>query len=197
MEPGDSRLRGSILLAMGTAEMRAGRLEAGRGTLSKAADLGRRLDDTELLARAALRSAPWGLATAMIDEEGLIPLLEETLERLPPTASALRARVLARLAASLYWSAPPDRRGALAEEAIAMARQVDDAATLALVLSDAHLATWDPWRSPPIRGASRCCSSSASWQTWTSRSRRSRAPRNGFSSRAGRSPAIFTAVREP
>jgi DNA-binding SARP family transcriptional activator len=144
MEPGDPQRRGSILLAMGTAEMRAGRLEASRRTLRKAADLGRSLDDTELLARAALRSAPWGLATAMIDEEGLIPLLEEALERLPPTASALRARVLARLAATLYWSAPPDRRVALAEEAIALARQVDDAATLALVLSDAHLATWDP-----------------------------------------------------
>ena len=51
----------------------------------------------------ALASAPWGLATALADEEGLIPLLEEALERLPEADGALRARLLARLAAALYW----------------------------------------------------------------------------------------------
>jgi hypothetical protein len=136
--------RGPVLLSMGQAEMRAGRLSAGRATLRRAAETARQLGDPELLARAALASAPWGLATALSDEEGLIPLLEEALERLPSTDGAVRARLLARLAAALYWSAPAERRAALAEEAIAMARRVDDGATLAVVHSDAHLATWDP-----------------------------------------------------
>jgi tetratricopeptide (TPR) repeat protein len=140
----DPARRGPVLLAMGQAEMRAGRLDAGRATLKKTAYEARRAGDDELLAQAALASAPWGLATAMADEEGMIPLLEEALDRLPEADGALRARLLARLAAALYWTASPERRHALADEAIAMARRVDDHATLAFVLSDAHLATWDP-----------------------------------------------------
>jgi hypothetical protein len=140
----DPALRTPILLAMGQAEMRAGRLPSGRATLQKTAYEARRAGSDELLAQAALASAPWGLATAMADEEGLIPLLEEALDRLPKADGPLRARLLARLAAALYWSAPPERRHALADEAIAMARRVNDPATLAFVLSDAHLATWDP-----------------------------------------------------
>jgi hypothetical protein len=136
--------RGSILLRLGQAEMRAGRLDAGRATLRKAAAEARGTGDAELLASAAVASAPWGLATATSDEEGLVPLLEEALARLPDDDSALRARLLARLAAAQYWSQPAARRGALVDEAIAMARRVGDAETLAFVLSDAHLATWDP-----------------------------------------------------
>jgi hypothetical protein len=73
-----------------------------------------------------------------------VPLYGEALERLPDADSALRARLLARLAAGMYWSAAPERRQALAQDAIAMARRVGDDPTLALVLSDAHRATWDP-----------------------------------------------------
>jgi hypothetical protein len=144
LQPGEAARSGSILLSMGQAEMRAGRLDAGRATLRRAAAVARRLGDTELLARAALASAPWGLATALSAEKGLIPLLEEALDRLPEADGALRARLLARLAAALYWSALAERRESLAQEAIAMARRVGEPATLAFVLSDAHLATWDP-----------------------------------------------------
>lgn len=144
LQPGEAKRRGLILLSMGQAEMRAGRLDVGRATLQRAADVARRVGDTELLARAALASAPWGLATALSAEKGLIPLFEEALERLPEADDVLRARLLARLAAALYWSALAERRESLAQEAIAMARRLGDPATLAFVLSDAHLATWDP-----------------------------------------------------
>ena len=140
----DPGRRGAVLLSKGRAEMRAGRHDAGRSTLAAAAEVGRRLDDEALVAQAALASAPPGLATALADEQHLIPLLEEALERLPASDGDLRARLLARLAAALYWSAPAERRESLALEAIDMARRLDDPATLALVLSDAHLATWDP-----------------------------------------------------
>ena len=144
LEPAQREPRGPILLMLGQAEMRAGRLAAGRATLRRTADVARELDDSELMARAALASAPWGLATALSDEEGLVPLLEEALERLPHDGGALRARLLARLAAASYWSAPAERRRELTDDAIAMARRVGDPATLAFVLSDSHLATWDP-----------------------------------------------------
>ena len=144
MQPGEAERRAAILLSMGQAEMRAGRLDAGRATLRAAADLARGIGDSELLARAALASAPWGFATALSAEKGLIPLLDEALEQLPETDSALRARLLSRLASALYWSAPAERRQELVGEAIDMARRVGEPATLAFVLSDAHLATWDP-----------------------------------------------------
>ncbi len=140
----DPGRRGAVLLSKGRAEMRAGRHDAGRSTLGEAAEVGRRLGDEALLAQAALASAPPGLATALADEQHLIPLLEEALERLPLADGDLRARLLARLAAALYWSAPAERRESLALEAIDMARRLGDPATLAQVLSDAHLATWDP-----------------------------------------------------
>lgn len=136
--------RGPILLALGQAQMRAGQHDASRATLRRAADDARALGDAELLARAALAAAPWGMATALADEESLIPLLDEALALQEPTDSALRAQLLARLAAARYWSSPTARRTALVDEAIAMARRVGDPGTLAFVLSEAHRATWDP-----------------------------------------------------
>jgi tetratricopeptide (TPR) repeat protein len=140
----DPDRRGAILLARGNAEISAGRLEAGRMTLATAADLAREVGDSERLGRVALASAPWGLATGLSHEAVLVPLLREALDSLPDADSALRARLLARLAAAVYWSEDADVRRDLVERAIAMARRVGDDATLALVLSDAHRATWDP-----------------------------------------------------
>jgi DNA-binding SARP family transcriptional activator len=144
LEPQQPARRGPVLLALGQAEMRAGRLDVSRATLRRAAEDARALGDAELLARAALASAPWGMATALAHEESLIPLIQEALDRLALDDSALRAQLLARLAAALYWSATSARRELLVSEAIAMARRVGDPTTLAFVLSEAHRATWDP-----------------------------------------------------
>jgi tetratricopeptide (TPR) repeat protein len=144
LQPGGAEQRARLRMAKGETEMRCGRLEAGRATLRKAAEDARMLGDTEVLARAALASAPWGLATAMSDEADLIPLLKETRASLPAEDGALRARATARLASAMYWSAPAADREALGEQAIAMARRLGDPATLAWVLSDVHLATWHP-----------------------------------------------------
>jgi hypothetical protein len=144
LQPLDPERRGAILLAMGSAQMRAGRLAAGRDTLGQAAELARRAGSSDRLARVALASAPWGLATGLNDEEGLVPLLDEALAQLPEADGALRAQLLARLAAATYWSASLETRLALVSEAIAMARRVGEPETLAIVLSDAHRATWDP-----------------------------------------------------
>ena len=153
------------------------------------------------------------------DEEGLIPLLEEALDQLPEADGALRARLLARLAAALYWSATAERRESLAEEAIAMARRVGDPATLAFVLSDAHLATWDPdsperalpWASEIYALAERVgnvelAMAAHSWRislllergelAWpTTRSRPSGRPPRGCTSSAARPSRCSTAAR--
>ncbi|MDA0181680.1 AAA family ATPase [Solirubrobacter phytolaccae] len=143
-DPRAPERRGRLLLAKGQAQIGAGLLADGRETLRAAAGAARDRYDPELLARAALAFAPWGLATATSDEEGLIPFLREALDGLPPGDGTLRARVLARLAAALYWTEEAEQRRALAEEALAIARRIGDPTTLAYVLSDAHRATWDP-----------------------------------------------------
>src|SRR5262249_15149425 len=58
--------------------------------------------------------------------------------------SALRAKVLARLAVTLYWERSPERRERLSEEAVAMARRVGDPATLAYALNCRRWALWGP-----------------------------------------------------
>jgi hypothetical protein len=75
----------------------------------------------------------------------VVRLLEEALAALDSGDSPLRARVLARLAYALY--AQPDstpRRTALCVEAEAMARRIDDPATLRWVLNDYRWALWGP-----------------------------------------------------
>ena len=67
--------------------------------------------------------------------------------RWPPSTRAdraLRARLLVRLAVAIYWSQQPDRREALVDEAIAIARRLGDPATLAFVLDQGRIATSGP-----------------------------------------------------
>jgi hypothetical protein len=56
--------------------------------------------------------------------------------------SRLRARVLARLARALVSTPQVDRRLQVSQEAVALARRLDDPVTLAAVLYDRHLAIW-------------------------------------------------------
>jgi hypothetical protein len=139
----DEERRCRLLISLGEAQTRAGDHAAGRETLRRAVELARGLGDPRLLASAALRFTPWGLSTAVIDEE-LVAVLQEALDRLPAEARPQHARLVAQLAAALYWSAPAERRLALAQEAITDARELGDTETLALVLVQSHIATWDP-----------------------------------------------------
>jgi hypothetical protein len=85
----------------------------------------------------------WSEAGAV--DEGLVALCEEILDALPDGDSAGRAMVAARLAGELYFlPEASDRRRALTDDAVAMARRLDDPAVLALVLGGAHWGTWVP-----------------------------------------------------
>jgi tetratricopeptide (TPR) repeat protein len=74
----------------------------------------------------------------------LIDLLERALEALGDGESALRARVMARLANALALSAPERRRPELALQALDLVRRVGDRSELADVLTSSHHATWTP-----------------------------------------------------
>ena len=102
------------------------------------------MNEPELLAQAALGIHVFNLSPGVPDDVA-IALLEEALERIGPADSAMRARLLARIATALYYRfGTAERRDAMVTEAVSMARRLDDPATLAYVLSNGQLATWGP-----------------------------------------------------
>jgi tetratricopeptide (TPR) repeat protein len=140
-EPDEPR-RGELLLLRGQAQMQSGG-DAARSTLLAAIELARRVGDADLLGRAALSLGGFGLSPGMVDDD-LVAVLEEALNGLPPEGSALRARLLVRLAVALYYSDQAQRREDLVQEALSIARGLDDPPTLAYVLDQGHIATNGP-----------------------------------------------------
>jgi DNA-binding CsgD family transcriptional regulator len=136
----DQRERCQLLLALGEARMAASDVPAARAAYQQAGDLARRLGDPELLARAGL-GLGLELTVGIVDLLE-VRLMEEALVALGGADSLLRARVLARLARALLFTPQVDRRLALSEDAVQLARRLGDPATLAAVLFDRHLASW-------------------------------------------------------
>jgi hypothetical protein len=140
--------RCELLLSLGEARWRAGDMRAARTSYEEAADLARRLDDGEMLARAALGYVV-GLGGFLLFarfEAGItgVGLLEEALAALPETDSPLRAAVLARLAIEIYHSSDVERRVRLSSEAVEMARRLDDSEALVTALHARHWALGSP-----------------------------------------------------
>ena len=86
-----------------------------------------------------------GWSEAGVIDTDFIALAEEVLASSPDGDSRLRACVTARLSGELYFDpSAHGRRTALADEALAMARRLDDAETTAYVLSCVHWGMWVP-----------------------------------------------------
>jgi class 3 adenylate cyclase/tetratricopeptide (TPR) repeat protein len=131
MRPEDGVLRCELLLELGHAVDRAGEYGTKRAELFLgAAEQARRLDRPELFARAALGYRGVLPAATEVDPVGL-ELLEESLERLGPEDTRLRALVLGRLAHSLQLVPPRTRRAELADESVRIARALGDPDVLA------------------------------------------------------------------
>ncbi len=73
-----------------------------------------------------------------------MPFLEEALDALPPLDSALRARLLGRLAIALTFADEGGRKESLSREAVEMAERVGDPGTHAAVLSMRNVALFEP-----------------------------------------------------
>jgi DNA-binding NarL/FixJ family response regulator len=136
----DQRERCELLLAVGEARMAASDVPAARAAYQQAGELARRIGASDALARAGL-GLGLEFTTGIVDPVE-VGLLEEALAALRESDSLLRARVLARLARALMFTPQVDRRLALSEQAVSMARRLGDPATLAAVLYDHHLAIW-------------------------------------------------------
>jgi tetratricopeptide (TPR) repeat protein len=137
----DGARRCDLLLALGDAYAHGGSVQAARRAFRRAADDARRLGSPARLAQAALGFGGPRATYAVVEDE-VVGLLEEALAALGSGDDALRARLQARLAMELSFAGAPERRAALAEEAVETARRVGDAATLAYTLSARDATLW-------------------------------------------------------
>jgi class 3 adenylate cyclase/tetratricopeptide (TPR) repeat protein len=151
--------RVELLIALGEAQRRAGDLEH-RATLLDAADRARRRGDADALARAALANCRPGYVSvaASLDAERVAALeaaLEAVTDRAGPSGTtepatmAVRARLLAGLGVELvYGDVHRRRRVAASDEALALARALDNPATLVHVLASRFYAINAPATLP-------------------------------------------------
>jgi len=120
--------RAQVLSRLGEVQRQSGDT-AYRATLLEAARLAQQFDDVDTLVFAALaNSRQIQSTTGTIDQER-VDVLEASLERIGPEPTAERARLLAHLASDRSYDGDPERRARLVEEALAIARQVDDPGT--------------------------------------------------------------------
>ena len=115
-----------LLLVLGASQERAGSGDA-KTTFAAAAATARALGDAGLLGRAALGYAGRWSQLGRVEED-VAALLQDALAALGDAEVPLRARLLARLALELYYAGDPERRLALSDEAVALARRLDDPA---------------------------------------------------------------------
>ena len=140
----DEQVRCDLLLAVGDAEMRAGDGDRAKESFWRAAEIARREQLRERLARAALGYGGRFVWSRAGSDSRLVPLLEEALAAVEPGDSGVRARLLARLAGAFRDPPFRDRAAALSHEAVAVARRQGDPAALAYALDGRHVVIWGP-----------------------------------------------------
>ena len=143
LQPPDERLRLQLLLALGDAQWRAGDNATARESFESAAAIARTLEDRPSFARAAIGAGRVTAERGALDQR-LVQLLEEALRVVGEGDSPLRAALLARLAMALYFSRQEQRRDALSEQAVAMARRIGDPMALVVALITRHFILWGP-----------------------------------------------------
>ena len=145
---GDADRICALLLSLGEALSRAGRSSEAKEVLRRAATLAERTGRTDRLARAAVEYGgrfAWSRAST---DQFLVPLLERALAAIDEADSAERVKLLARLATATRDDPSRARRVRIAEEAVQIARRLDDPETLAFAL-EGH---WTAVEGPDTAG---------------------------------------------
>jgi DNA-binding SARP family transcriptional activator/tetratricopeptide (TPR) repeat protein len=123
-----------LLVKRGEAERQAGERRF-RETLLEAAAIALRIGDESGLVRAALANTRGMQSRTGIVDQERIAMLEAALRSVGPADGAIRARLLAMHAAELMYSGEWQRRVSLSDEALAIARRIDDPDALITVLN--------------------------------------------------------------
>ena len=124
-----SELLLELNLLLGEAQHHAGRFAESMETYRDAAELAVQLEAPEALARAALGydEPRW---RCNLLEGTAVTILTQALELLGDGDSVLRVRLICRLVLASQGSAPRDEVSAMLDDAVAMARRLDDAHAL-------------------------------------------------------------------
>jgi DNA-binding SARP family transcriptional activator/tetratricopeptide (TPR) repeat protein len=135
-----------VSLELGEARWRSGDATQAKDAYREAADLARSLAAPELFARAALGCGlgTGGAGFAISSDASLVELLEEALRELGTEDSALRARVLSRLAVELYFTPSIERRTQLSTEAVQIAERLNDPPARLIALYSRHWSSLGP-----------------------------------------------------
>ena len=142
--PGDPARRLELLLALGEAQQRAGD-PTHRETLLQAAERAREQGDVQALTRAALANTRGLLPTAVgrVDAEK-VAVLQAAIAAVGDGDPRAKARLLATLAVELTFTADWRRCLALSDEALTLARPLEDPETLDRVLLTRYYSTCVP-----------------------------------------------------
>jgi class 3 adenylate cyclase/tetratricopeptide (TPR) repeat protein len=130
-----------LLISLGEAQRWAGD-PAYRETLLAASTLAQAQGDPAAMARAALANTRGTFSGVGIVDVERVAALEAALAVVE--GDELRARLQANLAAELMWAGDLGRKRALGDEALAIARRLDQPLVLASVLAARTAAMWDP-----------------------------------------------------
>ena len=115
--------------------------------VEEAVEVGTRLGDPELVARAAIsttQGALWQSAAHGQVHATIVAALRRCLAELPPQDGPLRCRVMLGLANELYYGSTFEERRALVDEALAMARRLGDDLLLLDACQIAFVTLWRP-----------------------------------------------------
>ena len=142
-ETDDPALRCDLLLALGRSQGKVHGAGA-PATLGAAGDIARSLKLHGLLAEIALAYAEVVVRFVAEINPADDKLLQEALDHLPPSDLSLRIRLMGSLARLRLHRGRLDEARAIGSHAIAMARQQNDPATLAMALAGLSEAPWQP-----------------------------------------------------
>jgi class 3 adenylate cyclase len=132
IDPGE---RCEALIVLGEAQRQAGQ-PAFRETLLEAAGIAEERGDADRIGRAALANNRGYVSTFGEVDEERVAVLERAIELDGGANPARRARLLSLHAMELQFDPDHERRRALAEEALALARESADERTLPFVMRD-------------------------------------------------------------